>query len=116
MYILRGRQQTMKAKEIIGMQDAVEKATACLRAMSNPSRLLILCLLVDGEKSVGEIEKALEMGQAYVSQQLARLRAEGLVAATREGRMVRYSISDDRIAPVIRVLYEQFCADFEEMN
>lgn len=92
------------------MELGAEDASACLRALSNPSRLLILCSLVEGEKTVGEIERALGMGQAYVSQQLARLRGEGIVAAERDGRMVRYSITDPRVAPVIATLYEQFCA------
>jgi DNA-binding transcriptional ArsR family regulator len=70
---------------------------------------MILCCLAEGERTVGEIEGELELTQAYVSQQLARLRDEGLVAATRDGRMMRYRLSDPRVAPVIEVLYEQFC-------
>lgn len=106
------------AREIQGvppvtMQDrmslAAEEAASMLRALSNPSRLLLLCHLVDREKSVSELEAALNLSQAYVSQQLARLRAEGLVAATREGRTVRYRLADGRIAPVIQTLYEQYC-------
>ena len=89
---------------------AAEEAAGVLRALSNPSRLLILCQLVEAERTVGEIEVLLGLGQAYVSQQLARLREEGLVAATREGRQMRYRLSDQRVAPVIGTLYEQFCA------
>ncbi|SRR6056297_813936 len=88
---------------------AAEEAAGMLRALSNPSRLLILCQLVEREKSVGELEDALDLGQAYVSQQLARLRAEGLVAATREGRVMRYRLADTRITPVIEALYNQYC-------
>jgi ArsR family transcriptional regulator len=91
------------------MSLAAEEAASMLRALSNPSRLLLLCHLVDREKSVSELEAALNLSQAYVSQQLARLRAEGLVAATREGRTVRYRLADGRIAPVIQTLYEQYC-------
>ena len=97
----------------VKMQDrmalAAEEAASMLRALSNPSRLLLLCQLVEREKSVSELESALSLTQAYVSQQLARLRAEGLVAATREGRIVRYRLADGRIAPVIQTLYEQYC-------
>lgn len=97
----------------VKMQDrmalAAEEAASMLRALSNPSRLLLLCQLVEREKSVSELESALNLTQAYVSQQLARLRAEGLVAATREGRIVRYRLADGRIAPVIQTLYEQYC-------
>ncbi len=93
------------------MAAAANEAAGVLRALSNPSRLLILCQLVEGEKSVGELESALDLGQAYVSQQLARLRSEGLVAATREGRVMRYRLSDSRVAPVLQTLYDQYCAD-----
>jgi ArsR family transcriptional regulator len=107
-----------EAREIQGtgplkMQDrmalAADDAASMLKALSNPSRLLLLCQLVDGEKSVGELESALELSQAYVSQQLARLRAEGLVAATRDGRIVRYRLADGRIAPIIQAIYDQYC-------
>ena len=91
------------------MAAAADEAASCLRALSNPSRLLLLCYLVEGERSVGELETALDLGQAYVSQQLARLRAEGLVKAARDGRIVRYSLADPRVVPVLQVLYEQFC-------
>ena len=91
------------------MAAAAAEAAGVLRALSNPSRLMLLCCLVETEQTVGELEEALGLSQAYVSQQLARLREEGLVAATREGRMMRYRLSDPRVAPVIAVLYEQFC-------
>ncbi len=96
------------------MAVAAGEAASCLRALSNPSRLLLLCHLVEGERSVGELETALDLGQAYVSQQLARLRAEGLVQAARDGRIVRYSLADPRVVPVLHVLYEQFCTPVVE--
>ena len=91
------------------MAEAAEDAAACLRALSNPSRLLLLCHLIEREQNVGELESALGLGQAYVSQQLARLRGEGLVTARREGRIVYYSLADTRVRPIIKTLYEQFC-------
>ena len=91
------------------MADAAEEAAAVLRALSNPSRLLLLCQLVEEEKSVGELERSLGLGQAYVSQQLARLRGEGLVTATRDGRTMRYRLADPRITPVLEALYAGFC-------
>lgn len=94
----------------VSMSANAEQAAGCLRALSNPSRLMILCLLSEGEKTVGEIEKGLGMSQAYVSQQLARLRAENIVSSERDGRLVRYRISDERVGPVIEVLYTQFCS------
>ena len=94
----------------LAMAKSAEKAAGYLRALSNPSRLLLLCQLIEGEMSVGELEAALNLGQAYVSQQLARLRSEGLVTARREGRVVYYSLADQRVTPVLHVLYEQFCS------
>ena len=91
------------------MADAAQEASTCLRALSNPSRLLLLCHLLEGEKNVGELEDALGLGQAYVSQQLARLRGEGLVTARREGRIVYYSLADTRVRPIIKVLYAELC-------
>ncbi|MEM9477341.1 MAG: metalloregulator ArsR/SmtB family transcription factor [Pseudomonadota bacterium] len=91
------------------MAMAAEEAAGVLKALSNPSRLLILCQLAEGEHTVGEIETALDLGQAYVSQQLARLREEGLVVATRDGRQMRYRIADNRVAPVIAAIYAEYC-------
>lgn len=91
------------------LAENAEKASAALRSLANPSRLMLLCQLVDGEKTVGEMEDALGLGQAYVSQQLARLRDDGLVSATRDGRQMRYQLADPRVTPVIEVLYQQYC-------
>ncbi|MDD9979270.1 MAG: metalloregulator ArsR/SmtB family transcription factor [Boseongicola sp.] len=88
----------------------VEEAARHLRALSNPSRLFLLCALANGEKCVGELERASGMGQAYVSQQLARLRQDGIVEATREGRKVSYALSDSRVAPILTVLQAQYTA------
>lgn len=75
-----------------------------LKAMANPWRLRILAELCDGALSVGELEERLGLGQAYVSQQLARLRSEGLVAGEREGRLVNYSLVDARVMHVLACL------------
>jgi len=107
----RGIQVGLPVKMQDRMALAADEAAAMLKALSNPSRLMLLCQLVEREKSVGELEAALDLSQAYVSQQLARLRAEGLVAATREGRIVRYRLADSRVAPVIQTLYDQYCSD-----
>tara|TARA_R110001606_G_scaffold25605_1_gene83118 strand:+ start:219 stop:533 length:315 start_codon:yes stop_codon:yes gene_type:complete len=91
------------------MAKAADSAAEVLRVLSNPGRLRILCALADGEKSVGALEQLLGVRQAYVSGQLARLRAEGLVSAERDGRTVRYRIADPRIAPILQRLTEVFC-------
>jgi DNA-binding transcriptional ArsR family regulator len=88
---------------------AAEEAAEVLKALSNPARLRLLCALLPGERCVGELEQSLGASQSYVSGQLARLRAEGLVACLRDGRQVRYRIADSRLEPILRALHEVFC-------
>ncbi|WP_371811953.1 ArsR/SmtB family transcription factor [Ruegeria sp. R13_0] len=89
-------------------QNALE-ATDFLKAMSHDGRLKILCLLLHGEKSVGEIEEAFSMRQAAASQQLSRLRLSGLIGARRDGKNIYYRVIDQRVLEIVAVLYELFC-------
>jgi len=84
-------------------------AAAFLKALGHEGRLMILCFLSARERSVGELEELLGARQAAVSQQLARLRAEGLVECQRKGKAIYYSIADKRVARLIATLYELFC-------
>ena len=88
---------------------AAEQASEFLKSLANPVRLRILCLLADGEASVGEITEKLEARQSLVSQHLALLRKDGLVRPTREGQSIRYALADARVERLIGVLYETFC-------
>lgn len=90
------------------------KASDLLKALSHESRLLILCLLVEGEKSVSELEEIMQMPQAAVSQQLARLRFDRLVSTRRQGRVIYYSIASAEVSTVISMLYDLFCAPVRE--
>ena len=81
------------------------EANILLRSMANENRLMILCLLADGEKSVGEIETLTGARQPTVSQQLARLRADGIVESRRDGKAIHYSLSCSRT----RKLLEELC-------
>lgn len=72
---------------------------------------MILCHLADGEKSVTELERLLEMRQAAVSQQLSRLRLEGLVSARRDGKAIYYSILDQNVLSTVRLMLDLFCRD-----
>ena len=92
------------------LMDRARDASAFLKAIAHESRLLILCTLAEGEKSVGELERLLKQRQAGISQQLARLRAEGLVKARRDGKMVYYSLSSDEARAVVGIVYQMFCA------
>lgn len=85
------------------------EASELLKALSHETRLLILCLLSEGEKSVSELEEIMKMPQAAVSQQLARLRLDGLVNARRDGRMIYYTIADQEVSSVVETLYDLFC-------
>jgi len=81
-----------------------ESAAGFLKALSHSGRLMILCHLTGGEKSVTELETLLGQRQAAVSQQLARLRLEGLVSTRREGKAIFYAISDIRVVALLRSL------------
>lgn len=98
------------AHDLDDMIENAKRASDCLKAMSHESRLLILCFLRDGEKTVGELESLLKLRQPTVSQQLARLRSEGMVTARRDGKAIYYSLASEEARAVIRVLYETFCA------
>lgn len=83
--------------------------TVFLKSLSHPSRLVVLCRLAEGPANVGELESMLNLAQAEVSKQLARLRADKLVTTRRDGRNVIYSLIDERTARVVRLLHAEFC-------
>ena len=93
------------------MDAAAEEAAAVLKALSNPGRLRLLCALVPGDRTVGELETALGASQSYVSGELLRRRGDGVVCCVRDGRSMRYSLSDPRIRPLLERVYELFCPD-----
>ena len=95
--------------DVSEMADNARDATDFLKSIAHEGRLMILCRLAEGECSVTDLEELLSARQAAVSQQLARLRLEGVVEARREGKAVYYSLADDRLKTIIPVLYEMFC-------
>jgi DNA-binding transcriptional ArsR family regulator len=97
------------ARELDRMAENARRATDFLKALAHQNRLLMLCILAEGEKSVGELEEMLALRQPTVSQQLARLRAEGLVATRREGKTIYYSLASEDARVVIRAIYDVFC-------
>lgn len=80
-----------------------------LKALAHEGRLMILCHLSSGPKSVTELENLLASRQAAVSQQLARLRLEGLVSARRDGKAIYYSLQDPKVIRAVALVYEMFC-------
>jgi len=88
------------------------EAAAFLKAASHEGRLMILCYLLAGERSVTELEHLLGQRQAAVSQQLARLRLEGLVSTRRDGKAVYYTIGDARVQGLVQFLGGLFARDW----
>ncbi len=96
-------------QEMDRMVDNATTASNFLKAVSHEGRLMILCHLVSGEKSVTELEELLSARQAAVSQQLSRLRLEGLVVPRREGKAIYYRLADDRPKRILELVYDLFC-------
>lgn len=91
------------------MASNAEHASTYLKALSHPGRLMILCYLIEGEKTVTDLEVLLGARQSSVSQHLARLRADRLVQTRRDGKAIHYSLADDRTEKVIGLLHTLFC-------
>ncbi len=85
------------------------KASALLKAMANERRLLILCHLAQGEKSVGELESLLRLSQSALSQHLARLRRDGLVSTRRAAQTIHYSLAGREAGAIMETLYALYC-------
>ncbi len=101
--------KNMRADDMERMMQNALTASNFLKAISHEGRLMILCHLATGEKSVTELEELLSARQAAVSQQLSRLRLEGLVQPRREGKTIYYSLTDDRPRQIMEVVYDLFC-------
>ncbi|MGO4916705.1 ArsR/SmtB family transcription factor [Pseudogemmobacter sp. W21_MBD1_M6] len=89
-------------------------ASNFLKAMAHEGRLMILCHLTSGEKSVTELEQLLDSRQASVSQQLARLRMDGLVNFRRDGKAIYYSLHDTKARRALDLLYQMYCTPKED--
>ena len=101
--------ENMCAADMDRMMNSAQRASNFLKAISHEGRLMILCHLATGEKSVTELENLLSTRQAAVSQQLSRLRLEGLVTPRRDGKAIYYRLTDDRPRQIIEVVYDLFC-------
>ena len=91
------------------MPNRARQASEFLKALAHESRLLILCLLCEGEKTVTDLEELLSLRQASVSQHLARLRLDGLVQAKRNGKAIHYSLANDDVRAILGSLHAVFC-------
>lgn len=95
--------------DLAEMSRHAEEAAALLRALGNEARLKVLCELVGGEHSVGELVKAAGLSQSAVSQHLAKLREEGIVETRRDGQSIFYRLGDPNVARVLDTLHDIYC-------
>ncbi|HJV86362.1 MAG TPA: metalloregulator ArsR/SmtB family transcription factor [Noviherbaspirillum sp.] len=95
--------------DIASMRVAAAEATTALRVLANEDRLLLLCQLSQGEKSVGELEEILDIHQPTLSQQLGVLRSENLVNTRRDGKRIFYSVTDPKVLALLSTLYDLYC-------
>jgi len=102
--------QNLTQDEMSTLLTQAAEVSEILKALSHSNRLLILCFLLEGERSVSEIEEFTSIAQATVSQHLTRLRQEKLIASRRDGRQIYYRIVDSKIATLIETLYKLYCA------
>ena len=92
------------------MADSASRASSLMKTLGHKDRLMILCHLADGEKSVGQIADLLEISQSPLSQHLSRMRKEGLVDTRRQAQTIYYSLKSGEASRIVEVLYELFCA------
>lgn len=91
------------------LRQAAGRAVGALKVLANEDRLLLLCQLSQGELCVGELEDALDIHQPTLSQQLAVLRAEGVVNTRRDGKRIYYSVADAELMQLLELLYRLYC-------
>jgi DNA-binding transcriptional ArsR family regulator len=94
----------------------VDIVTNCLKVLSNPDRLKILCVLVDGELNVQQIEYSTDIHQPTLSQQLTVLRKNNIVSTRREGKQIFYQLSDRRILKIMQTLYGLYCHSDKDLD
>jgi len=93
------------------MRDNAAQASRLLRALSNENRLMLLCLLFEGEKTVGELNASLDLSQSALSQHLAVLREEGMVRTRRAGQSIYYGLASPPAQRVIETLHSVYCPE-----
>jgi len=93
------------------LQQNALRVAALLKAMSNPARLVILCQIAEGERSVGELERAVGLSQSAISQHLAVLRSESIVSSRRVRQTVLYSLASREVVAIITTLHAVFCGE-----
>lgn len=97
------------ARQLKVMSRRAEEAAGLMRALSHGARLKVLCELSGGERSVGELVLSSGLSQSALSQHLARLREEGLVATRRDAQTIYYRAADEKVLRIVKLLFELYC-------
>ena len=103
---MKSRQRSVDPEVLRG---AAGQAVSALKVLANEDRLLLLCLLSQGEMCVGDLEQRLGIQQPTLSQQLGVLRAEGSVSTRRQGKNIFYSVADPAMLEILTLLYRLYC-------
>jgi DNA-binding transcriptional ArsR family regulator len=98
-----------RAVDAKGLEQQAREAAAFLRTLASEHRLMILCALIEGERSVGELAARLGIAQPNASQHLFKLKSEGLVATRRDGQTIYYRIASEHVRPIVAQLHAMFC-------
>ncbi|HEV2227438.1 MAG TPA: metalloregulator ArsR/SmtB family transcription factor [Steroidobacteraceae bacterium] len=99
----------LRGGELAALRGSAARACTVLKALANEARLMLVCQLAEGEKTVGQLQKSVGLSQSAVSQHLALLREHKLVSAHRNGKSVRYALASGEAAAIIETLHDQFC-------
>ena len=103
--------ETPTPMSVEDMRQSAAEAVALLKSLANESRLMIMCVLAEGELSVGDLNQRIELSPSALSQHLAILREQGLVRTRREGQVIHYSLADSNAIPLITCLHDIFCGE-----
>ena len=102
--------ENTETSDLAEMRPHAKDAAGLMKALGNEARLIILCALAEGERSVGELNKVIPLSQSALSQQLARLRREDLVKTRRESQTIYYSLNDGPADRIITTLHDIYCS------
>lgn len=112
---LRLARAPLKREQAASLQSAASRASALLRSLANPDRLMLMCELVGAERCVSDLADATGIVQPSLSQQLGVLRDEGLVATRREGKFIYYGIASPEAAELLKLLHRLYCEPSKEV-
>ncbi len=99
----------LRPSQLAALHSSATRACTLLKALANEVRLMLVCQLAEGEKSVGQLQQSVGLSQSAVSQHLALLREHKLVSTRRNGQSVYYALASGEAAAVIKILHDQFC-------